>query len=126
MTCCAPGCCMAAPNCRDWRRMCCPAAPAAARSAQPKPTPGRKRMTPDCASLRGSALAGLVAALLAGAPALAQQPAAPAAGGGAAPGARRSALYGRPGGEHAAKLAPVAPPPIPTPADKLPVAKLKV
>jgi glucose/arabinose dehydrogenase len=83
-------------------------------------------MTPDCASLRGSALAGLVAALLAGAPALAQQPAAPAAGGGAAPVDRGSALYGRPEGEHAAKLAPVAPPPIPTPADKLPVAKLKV
>jgi glucose/arabinose dehydrogenase len=37
-----------------------------------------------------------------------------------------SALYGQPEGEGAAKLAPVAPPPIPTAADKLPVAKLKV
>jgi glucose/arabinose dehydrogenase len=37
-----------------------------------------------------------------------------------------SALYGQPEGEGAQKLAPVAPPPIPTPADKLPVAKLKV
>jgi glucose/arabinose dehydrogenase len=37
-----------------------------------------------------------------------------------------SALYGQPEGEGAAKLATVAPPPIPTAADKLPVAKLKV
>ena len=39
---------------------------------------------------------------------------------------RGSALYGRPDSPGAAKLAPVAPPPIPTAADKLPVAKLKV
>ena len=39
---------------------------------------------------------------------------------------RGSALYGRPDSPEAAKLAPVAPPPIPTAADKLPVAKLKV
>lgn len=37
-----------------------------------------------------------------------------------------SALYGRPENEAAAKLAPVAPPPIPTAADKLPVDKLKL
>ncbi|HEX8665165.1 MAG TPA: PQQ-dependent sugar dehydrogenase [Beijerinckiaceae bacterium] len=75
--------------------------------------------------------AGLL--MLSGA-ALAQQPAAPAAGGAApaagaaapaAPPAPGSALYGRPETEGAAKLAPVAPPPIPTAADKLPVAKLK-
>ena len=35
-------------------------------------------------------------------------------------------LYGRPDTAEAKKLAPVAPPPLPTPADKLPVAKLKV
>ncbi len=38
-----------------------------------------------------------------------------------------SPLIGRPdGNEAAAKLAPVAPPPLPTPADKLPTAKLKL
>jgi glucose/arabinose dehydrogenase len=37
-----------------------------------------------------------------------------------------SPLIGRPDTEAAMKLAPIAPPPIPTAADKLPVAKLKV
>jgi glucose/arabinose dehydrogenase len=37
-----------------------------------------------------------------------------------------SALIGRPDNEAAQKLAPVAPPPLPTAADKLPTAKLKV
>jgi glucose/arabinose dehydrogenase len=37
-----------------------------------------------------------------------------------------SPLIGRPDTEAAMKLAPIVPPPIPTPADKLPVAKLKV
>ena len=37
-----------------------------------------------------------------------------------------SPLIGRPDNEAAAKLAPVAPPPIPAAADKLPVAKLKL
>jgi glucose/arabinose dehydrogenase len=37
-----------------------------------------------------------------------------------------SALIGRPDNEAALKLAPVAPPPLPTAADKLPTAKLKV
>jgi glucose/arabinose dehydrogenase len=37
-----------------------------------------------------------------------------------------SPLIGRPDGAAAAKLAPVAPPPIPSAADKLPTAKLKV
>ena len=61
--------------------------------------------------------------------AAAQQPAAPAAG--AAPAAAPalppgSPLIGRPDGEAAAKLAPVAGPPLATAADKLPIAKLKV
>jgi glucose/arabinose dehydrogenase len=64
--------------------------------------------------------------------AVAQQPAAspPAAGAppaAAAPLPPGSPLIGRPAGnEAAAKLAPVAPPPIPAAADKLPTAKLKV
>ena len=79
----------------------------------------------------GALAAGLL--MLSGT-ALAQQPAAPAAGGAApaagaaapaAPPAPGSALYGRPETEGAARLAPIAPPPIPTAADKLPVAKLK-
>ena len=37
-----------------------------------------------------------------------------------------SPMIGRPDNEAAAKLAPVAPPPLPTAADKLPAAKLKV
>lgn len=61
--------------------------------------------------------------------AAAQQPASPPASG-AAPAAQPlppgSPLIGRPDSEAAAKLAPVAPPPIPTQADKLPLAKLKV
>lgn len=63
--------------------------------------------------------------------AVAQQPAAPAAG--AAPAAAPaplppgSPLIGRPAdNEAAAKLAPVAPPPIPAAPDKLPTAKLKL
>jgi glucose/arabinose dehydrogenase len=61
--------------------------------------------------------------------AAAQQPASPPAAG-AAPAAQPlppgSPMIGRPDGEAAAKLAPVAPPPIPAQADKLPLAKLKV
>jgi glucose/arabinose dehydrogenase len=61
--------------------------------------------------------------------AAAQQPAAPAAG--AAPAAAAplppgSPMIGRPDNEAAAKLAPVAPPPLPAAPDKLPLAKLKV
>jgi glucose/arabinose dehydrogenase len=55
----------------------------------------------------------------------ANAPAAPAPAG--APLPPGSPLIGRPAGnEAAAKLAPVAPPPIPAAADKLPLAKLKV
>ncbi len=74
-------------------------------------------------------LAGLFVAA-ASAPILAQQPAAPAAPPAAAaaqPLPPGSPLIGRPDNNvAAAKLAPVAPPPIPTAADKLPVAKLKL
>ena len=62
--------------------------------------------------------------------AIAQQPAAPAAG--AAPAAAPaplppgSPLLGRPDNEAAAKLAPVAPPPLAAAPDKLPTAKLKL
>lgn len=74
-------------------------------------------------------LAGLFVAA-ASAPIQAQQPAAPAAPPAAAaaqPLPPGSPLIGRPDNNvAAAKLAPVAPPPIPTAADKLPVAKLKL
>src|SRR6185369_8313599 len=62
--------------------------------------------------------------------AAAQQPATPPAAGAApaaAPLPPGSPLIGRPAeNEAAAKLAPIAPPPIPAAADKLPTAKLKV
>jgi glucose/arabinose dehydrogenase len=62
--------------------------------------------------------------------AAAQQPATPPAAG-AAPAAAAplppgSPMIGRPDNEAAAKLAPVAPPPLPAPPDKLPLAKLKL
>jgi len=89
----------------------------------------------------------LLAALVAGvaataAPAIAQQPTAnpmlpaqpavpPSAQPGAGPGSQTATApppwaQGRPDSPAVANLAPVAPPPIPTPADKLPVAKLKL
>jgi glucose/arabinose dehydrogenase len=78
---------------------------------------------------RGLLLAGaFIGAFTLGA--AAQQPATPpaaAAPTAAAPLPPGSPLIGRPAGnEAAAKLAPVAPPPIPAAADKLPLAKLKV
>jgi glucose/arabinose dehydrogenase len=68
--------------------------------------------------LRHAALAGLVGlfTLDAAIPAFAQEQPLP-------PG---SPLIGRPDSPEAAKLAPVSAPPLPTPADKLPTAKLKV
>ena len=80
---------------------------------------------------RSILLAGTIAGVLLAAPAFAQQPpasappaAAPAAAPTLPPG---SPLIGRPdGNEAAAKLAPVAPPPIPAAADKLPTAQLKL
>jgi glucose/arabinose dehydrogenase len=85
-------------------------------------------------SARRALLAGaILSAFTLGA--VAQQPAAPAPAAAPAPTAAPTAaaplppgspLIGRPDGEAAAKLAPVAPPPIAAAADKLPTAKLKV
>ena len=55
------------------------------------------------------------------------QPAAPAPAGAPAPAQDRgSALFGRPEGTDAAKLAPISGPPIPTAANRLPLDKLSV
>jgi glucose/arabinose dehydrogenase len=86
-------------------------------------------MISHAAAQRRILLAGTVIGLLFSVPAFAQQPpaaapAAPSATPALPPG---SPLIGRPEGNAAAsKLAPVAAPPIPTPADKLPAAELKV
>jgi glucose/arabinose dehydrogenase len=89
-------------------------------------------MIPCVTAHRSVLLAGTVAGILLAVPAFAQQPPAtapaattPAAAPQALP--PGSPLIGRPAGnEAAAKLAPIAPPPIPTAADKLPAAKLKL
>jgi glucose/arabinose dehydrogenase len=82
-----------------------------------------------CSSPRSLLLAGAFIGAFTCA-AAAQQPANPpaaAAPAAAAPLPPGSPLIGRPeGNAAAAKLAPIAPPPIPTAADKLPLAKLKV
>lgn len=92
-------------------------------------------MNPCVTAQRCILLAGTIAGVLLAAPAFSQQPpasapaatppaAAPAAAPTLPPG---SPLIGRPdGNEAAAKLAPVAPPPIPAAADKLPTAQLKL
>jgi hypothetical protein len=79
---------------------------------------------------RGLLLAGTITAVAAAWPAVAQQPAAqppvPAATApAAAPQAPPTWAQGRPDTAIGAQLAPIAPPPIPTAADKLPVEKLK-
>src|SRR5262245_66447237 len=85
-------------------------------------------MMPTNCAARSLLLAATFAAPLAVLPAAAQQPPA-----GQAPAAAPqqlppgSPLIGRPeGNQNAAKLAPVAPPPLAAPADKLPTAKLKL
>jgi glucose/arabinose dehydrogenase len=92
-------------------------------------------MVPCFTVQRSILLAGTIAGVLLAVPAFAQQPpasapaatppaAAPAAPQALPPG---SPLIGRPAGnEAAAKLAPVAPPPLPAAADKLPTAQLKL
>jgi glucose/arabinose dehydrogenase len=83
-------------------------------------------MTTYVTASRSALLAGAVLSLFAFHANAQQPPAAPAASAPAAlpPG---SALIGRPDDNTAAaKLAPVAPPPIPAAADKLPTAKLKL
>ena len=72
-------------------------------------------------SSRHLGMAASLAGLLLAGTAFAQTAPAPAA-----PVDRGSALYGRPEAPEAARLAPVAPPPIATPAARLPVAKLQV
>jgi glucose/arabinose dehydrogenase len=89
-------------------------------------------MIPCVTAHRSVLLAGTVAGILLAVPAFAQQP--PATAPAATPPAAApqvlppgSPLIGRPAGnEAAAKLAPIAPPPIPTTTDKLPAAKLKL
>jgi glucose/arabinose dehydrogenase len=79
-----------------------------------------------CSSPRSLLLAGAFIGAFTCA-AAAQQPASPPAAAAAAPLPPGSPLIGRPAdNQAAAKLAPVAPPPIPAAADKLPLAKLKV
>src|SRR5450759_2737985 len=82
-----------------------------------------------CSSPRSLLLAGAFIGVFT-LSAAAQQPATPpaaAAPAAAAPLPPGSPLIGRPeGNEAAAKLAPVAPPPIPAAVDKLPTAKLKL
>ena len=88
-------------------------------------------MIPCATVQRSILLAGTIAGALLTAPAFAQQPPAsappatpPAAAQPLPPG---SPLIGRPeGNAAAAKLAPIASPPLPAPADKLPTAKLKL
>src|SRR5690349_6744989 len=83
-------------------------------------------MAPCFTVQRSILLAGTVAGILLVAPTFAQQPSAPASAP-AAPLPPGSPLIGRPeGNPAAAKLAPVAPPPLPAAADKLPTAKLKL
>ena len=97
-------------------------------------------MIPYISAQRSILLAGTIAGLLLAAPVFAQQPPAsappasapPATAPAATPAAPAalppgSPLIGRPeGNEAAAKLAPVAPPPLPAAPDKLPTAKLKL
>src|SRR5262245_12390058 len=91
---------------------------------------GRNSMAPCFTVRRSILLAGTVAGILLAAPAFAQQPpasASPPAAAPAAPLPPGSPLIGRPeGNPAAAKLAPIAPPPLPAAADKLPTAKLKL
>jgi len=88
-------------------------------------------MIPRVTAQRSILLAGTIAGVLFAAPAFSQQPPAsapPATASAAAPALPPgSPLIGRPDGNAAAaKLSPVAPPPLPAAADKLPTAKLKL
>src|SRR5262249_15136733 len=91
---------------------------------------GRNSMAPCFTVRRSILLAGTVAGILLAAPPWARHPPAsapPPAAAPAAPLPPGSPLIGRPeGNPAAAKLAPIAPPPLPAAADKLPTAKLKL
>ena len=96
--------------------------------ARKKASAKRENAMMICSSPRSLLLAGAFFGAL-GCAASAQQPANPpaaAAPAAAAPLPPGSPMIGRPDNEAAAKLAPVAPPPLPAALDKLPVAKLKV
>jgi glucose/arabinose dehydrogenase len=83
----------------------------------------------SCVSAQRSILlAGTIAGILFAAPVFAQQqPASAPPAAATQPLPPGSPLIGRPeGNAAAAKLAPIATPPLPTPADKLPTAKLKL
>jgi glucose/arabinose dehydrogenase len=96
------------------------AAPAAAAPAAAAPAPA-------AAAAPVAAAPGTSAPVAAAAPAAPAPVAAPAPAVAAAPALPPgSPLIGRPDNEAAAKLAPVAPPPIPAALDKLPTAKLKL
>src|SRR6266516_1992475 len=86
-------------------------------------------MTLNASIGRRLLLAGNIAAIVAGWPAVAQQPApqpaAPAAAAPTGPAAAPPWAQGRPEAAIGVPLAPIAPPPIPTAADKLPIEKLK-
>ncbi len=86
-------------------------------------------MTLNASIGRRLLLAGTIAAIVAGWPAVAQQPApqpaAPAAAAPTGPAAAPPWAQGRPEAAIGVPLAPIAPPPIPTAADKLPIEKLK-
>ncbi len=83
-------------------------------------------MTPAQSRGLAAALACLGLGALGPLPAAAQETKATAAPPPTVQADKGSALYGRPDGTGAAKLAPVAGPPLPTPAAKLPLDKLKV
>ncbi len=83
-------------------------------------------MTPALSRGLAAAAACLGLGALASPPAVAQETQATAAPPPTVQTDKGSALYGRPDGTSAAKLAPVAGPPLPTPAAKLPLDKLKV
>ena len=86
-------------------------------------------MTRYASARRGLLLAGTITAVVAAWPAIAQQPApqpaAPAAAAPTGPAAAPPWAQGRPEAAIGVPLAPIAPLPIPTAADKLPIEKLK-
>jgi glucose/arabinose dehydrogenase len=84
-------------------------------------------MSRTLSTCRACLLSGLLAGLLWAPGAWAQQSTAPGAAPAPLPSPTiNSVMADRPNTEGALKLAPVAPPPIPTPADKIPVQRLSV
>ena len=108
-----------------------PAAPPAAQAPAPTPPPAAAQApapTPPPAAAQVPAPAPSQSMAPSAGPAAAQTapPAPPAAAAQAPALPPGSPLIGRPNNESAMKLAPIAPPPIPAAADKLPVNKFKV